>query len=322
VARYAVLGVPVGVVAVACAWDGRVGRPEGALLVGLYVAYVATIWVAERQPPALGETGELAEASAGDGPGGGRIGRELLLVIAGLAAMVIGATVLVDAVRALVSDEVDQVRVSLTVVGFVTGFELVVLAWSAARRGISEAVVAGVVGSWAYNATMTLGAAAVVRPLQIGEPAPLRLPMVAMVLASSPSSPSPAGAARSGRGRRGAPRRVPRLRRPRPALLKPGAGRSGAQDAELVALRVVSTTSPGSCCASARRAPRASSRSTSRSASSQRRSRWTRFFTVFGSGTRWNQSRTSDRSDSTRTEGSSSGSSMPAARSRASSSSS
>ena len=85
--------------------------------------------------------------------------------------------------RALVSDEVDQVRVSLTVVGFVTGFELVVLAWSAARRGISEAVVAGVVGSWAYNATMTLGAAAVVRPLQIGEPAPLRLPMVAMVLA-------------------------------------------------------------------------------------------------------------------------------------------
>ena len=97
--------------------------------------------------------------------------------------MVIGATVLVDAVRTLVAAEVDQVRVSLTVVGFVTGFELVVLAWSAARRGITEAVVAGVIGSYAYNATMTLGAAAVVRPLRIGDPTLLRLPMAAMVLA-------------------------------------------------------------------------------------------------------------------------------------------
>ena len=33
------------------------------------------------------------------------------------------------------------------------------LAWSSARRGISDAVVAAVIGSFAYNATMTLGAA-------------------------------------------------------------------------------------------------------------------------------------------------------------------
>jgi cation:H+ antiporter len=48
------------------------------------------------------------------------------------------------------------------VVGFATAFELVVLAWSAARRGATEAVVAAVVGSYAYNATMTLGASALV----------------------------------------------------------------------------------------------------------------------------------------------------------------
>lgn len=30
------------------------------------------------------------------------------------------------------------------------------LAWSATRRGMSEAVIAAVVGSFAYNATMTL----------------------------------------------------------------------------------------------------------------------------------------------------------------------
>lgn len=71
----------------------------------------------------------------------------------------------------------------MTIVGFATGFELVVLAWSSARRGISEAVVAGVVGSYAYNATMTLGVAALVEPLRISDAVPLRLPMLVMLAA-------------------------------------------------------------------------------------------------------------------------------------------
>lgn len=104
-------------------------------------------------------------------------------MLAGLGAMVVGATLLVDGVRDLVDAEADQARVSLTIVGFATGFELVVLAWSAARRGISDAVVAGVVGSYAYNATMTLGAAAVVKPLRITDGELLHVPMVAMLVA-------------------------------------------------------------------------------------------------------------------------------------------
>src|SRR5205807_7431818 len=96
-----------------------------------------------------------------DGSPGRRVGKELLVVVAGLMAMVGGALLLVDGVRDLVGTEAERATVSLTIVGFATGFELVVLAWSASRRGISEAVVAGVVGSYAYNATMTLGAAAV-----------------------------------------------------------------------------------------------------------------------------------------------------------------
>jgi len=180
--RYGLLGLPVGATAVAFAWDGRVERLEGLVLVTAYVAYVAAIWHAERQPPALGETGELDEA-LGQVPGGRRVGRELGMVVAGLAAMVIGATLLVDGVRNLVDAEADQTRLSLTIVGFATGFELVVLAWSSARRGISEAVVAGVVGSYAYNATMTLGAAALIKPLRIIDTAPLRLPMLAMLAA-------------------------------------------------------------------------------------------------------------------------------------------
>ncbi len=179
VRRYALFGLPVGATAVLVIWDGQVGRAEGAVLVVLYVAYVAAIWIAERHPPALGETAELGEAHD-PAP---RIGRELLLVLAGLAGMVIGAYLLVEGGRGLANADDTQTRLSLTVVGFATAFELVVLAWSAARRGISETVVAAVVGSFAYNATMTLGTAALARPLRIADAAPIRLPALAMLTA-------------------------------------------------------------------------------------------------------------------------------------------
>lgn len=110
--RYGLLGLPVGATAVAFAWDGEVGRLEGLVLVAAYLAYVTIIWIAERRPPALGETAELEEALDGPGVTERRVGRELGVVFAGLVTMVIGATLLVDGVRNLVQAEADQARVS------------------------------------------------------------------------------------------------------------------------------------------------------------------------------------------------------------------
>lgn len=180
--RYAALALPAGALAVWFAWDGRVGRAEGGVLVAAYVGYVALIWVRERRPPSLGETGELEEVATST-TSGGRVGRELGLVVVGTVAIVVGATMLVEAVRRFTDVEADQTRLSLTIVGFATAFELVVLAWSSARRGISDAVVAAVVGSYAYNATMTLGAAAVITPLGVSDATLLRPPMLGMVAA-------------------------------------------------------------------------------------------------------------------------------------------
>jgi cation:H+ antiporter len=180
--RYAVLALPAGVLAVVFAWDGEVGRLDGLVLVAAYTAYVALIWVRERRPPSLGETGELDDVAT-SGASTSRVGRDLVLVVIGTAAIVVGATLLVEAVRRLTDVEADQTRLSLTVVGFATAFELVVLAWSSARRGISDAVVAAVVGSYAYNATMTLGAAAVITPLDIADASLLHIPMLGMLAA-------------------------------------------------------------------------------------------------------------------------------------------
>jgi cation:H+ antiporter len=181
VLRYGLLGLPLAAVAAAMAWDGRVTRLEGAVLVGLYVAFIALIWFVERRPPALGETAELGAAAAAPADRKSRVGKELGFVVAGVAAMAGGAVLVVDGVRHLSHVESTQTRLGLVIVGFATAFELVVLAWSAARRGVSEAVVAGVVGSYAYNVTMSLGAGALARPLHLAGAGQLHGPWLVMI---------------------------------------------------------------------------------------------------------------------------------------------
>jgi cation:H+ antiporter len=178
--RYALLGLPLGMVGTWFAWDGNVSRSEGITLVALYVAYVSLIWTVERHPPTLGEVGELAQAQSHRSDSR-RVGHDLIFVLLGIAAMASGATLLVEAVRRISHIESTQTKLGLTVVGFATGFELVVLAWSASRRGASEAVVAGVVGSFAYNVTMTLGAAALAHPLILQSVRQLHIPLLAML---------------------------------------------------------------------------------------------------------------------------------------------
>lgn len=181
VLRYALLGLPLGAIGVWFAWDGTVTRFEGAILIVLYLAYVATIWIFERKPPSLGEVEEIEEAAAHRVSRAPRAGRDLGFVLAGITAMSVGALILVEAVRRITQVEATQTVLGLTLVGFATGFELVVLAWSAARHGASEAAIAGVVGSFAYNVTMTTGAAAVIRPLLLHEATQLHVRMLLML---------------------------------------------------------------------------------------------------------------------------------------------
>jgi len=72
VMRYATLGLPLGAIAAWMAWDGVVTRLQGAVLVGLYIIYVAAIWMIERRPPALGEVHELEEAEHAAATAGAR----------------------------------------------------------------------------------------------------------------------------------------------------------------------------------------------------------------------------------------------------------
>ena len=161
---YAVGAAVAGLLAV-LALLGGIGSGEGALLLLAYAGLVALVWRREQAPPVIGELAELAELAEPDDEGDDDSDRapalSLLLVGVGLALMTAGGVLAVEGATRLVAavDRTDT-AVGLTVLGLVTTAELFAIVLAAARRGVQEVAVAAVVGSAAYNATATLGAAA------------------------------------------------------------------------------------------------------------------------------------------------------------------
>jgi cation:H+ antiporter len=164
VRQYALMAAVAAGLAVLVLLDGRVSRVEGGFLVTAYVGLVALVWWREREPPALGELAELDDTEGDDQPR--RPAAALLLALAGVALMVVGGDLAVrGAERVVASLGRTDSAVGLTVLALATTAELFALVLSAARHDVPEIAVAGVVGSAAYNATATLGAAALARPL-------------------------------------------------------------------------------------------------------------------------------------------------------------
>jgi cation:H+ antiporter len=124
------------------------------------------VWVRERQPPAIGELAELQEEGEQESREAGRTWRGLVLVLAGIGIMAFGGWVAVIGAEHLVAAlGVAESVVGLSIVALATTAELFALAVSAHRHDLSELAVAGVVGSAGYNATVTLGGAALARPI-------------------------------------------------------------------------------------------------------------------------------------------------------------
>ncbi len=171
VREYAVGAALAGASAVAVLLDGNVSRLEGSLLVAVYAALVAAVWWRERQPPLIGEAAEAADGDAEKGAGEagpGSAWQPLALALVGVAIMLGGGWVAVEGATRLVVDlGIRDSVIGLTLLALATTAELFALAWSATRREITELAVAAVIGSAAYNATVSLGAAAISQPLAV-----------------------------------------------------------------------------------------------------------------------------------------------------------
>jgi cation:H+ antiporter len=164
---YALWSALAGGLAALLVAGGIIGRWQGGLLLAAYLAGVALLWWREREPPVIGEAAEDAEDGEDGGSRPAALG--LALALGGVALMAAGGWLAVGgAERVVAALRLTDTAVGLTLLALATTAELFALAWAAMRRGVSEIAVAGVIGSVAYNATASLGVAALVRPLAVG----------------------------------------------------------------------------------------------------------------------------------------------------------
>lgn len=203
VRTYAVLSAVAGGLAVLALLSGDVGRVEGGLLLVAYAALVALVWWREKEPPSLGELAEVDEdGTDGDEDEQRRPAVALGLAVVGIALMLAGGDLAVrGAIRVVDSLGRTDSAVGLTILALATTAELFALVLTAVRHDVPEIAVAGVVGSATYNATATLGAAALARPLDVEGGGLLAsavlaalLPLVVVALAIRGRLGRPAGA--------------------------------------------------------------------------------------------------------------------------------
>lgn len=162
------LDVPLMIGVSLLAWvlvlDGNFSRAEGVLFfLGAVVYTVVLVMMGRREAAASGPEEGAPPKSA---PG---IARDLVLAVAGLALLVLGARWLVDSsitiARAI---GVSELIIAVTVVAAGTSLPEVATSITAALRGERDIAVGNVVGSNIFNLLCVLGGAAALSPEGVG----------------------------------------------------------------------------------------------------------------------------------------------------------
>ncbi len=176
------LDVPLMVVAsllvYGLAWDGALGRAEGALLFASVVAYTGFQVVTSRRQgaaaaaaaPTPGGAPDEFEREFGPRGGGGRVALTSGgLVLLGLALLVGGSQLLVEgAVMLARALGLSELVIGLTVVAVGTSLPELATSLLAASRGERDIAVGNVVGSNIFNLLCVLGLGALASPAPIG----------------------------------------------------------------------------------------------------------------------------------------------------------
>lgn len=149
------------------AWDGAIGRFDGALLAGLLAAYIVFVIVQSRRNPSAAVEAEYDEALAIDPKRGWdrHWAVQVAMVLVGLALLVQGSNWLVQgAVTFATWLGVSELVIGLTIVAAGTSLPEVATSVLAALRGERDIAVGNVVGSNLFNLLGVLGVASLVSP--------------------------------------------------------------------------------------------------------------------------------------------------------------
>ena len=152
---------------------GPISRIEGVLLLLLFAGYtIVLLRTDQKGVQNLTSLEMLEDDDDDDDDEPSNYSRQmqrwhlLALTIIGLLAMAIGGSFIVDGAHQLISSTgLGEGVIGATIVSLGTGAEMIALGMTAARKRQTDVLVGGILGSFAYNLMVTLGLAAVVRPL-------------------------------------------------------------------------------------------------------------------------------------------------------------
>ncbi|MFA9504754.1 calcium/sodium antiporter [Natrinema sp. H-ect1] len=171
-------------IAVAVLANGLVSRLEGAVLLALLAGYLAALVIAVKNGD---EAAEPTGDSSGATDGAGRdvwLGLEVGRTVAGLAIVIVGGRVLVDAAVGLaLSVGISEWVIGATIVAAGTSLPELVTSVVAARQADTGIAAGNVVGSSVFNVLGVLGLAAAARPLAVDPAVVLALGWLAAVTA-------------------------------------------------------------------------------------------------------------------------------------------
>lgn len=154
---------------VALSFNAVITRIEGAVLFAGIIAYIGfnyRLWKTARARENNEAPGILKDAEKAAVVESGL--KQALLIIAGIAFVVIGAQVLIDAVVVIMDRiGVSEKFIGLTVIAFGTSLPELATSVVAALRREMDISIGNLVGSNVFNILSVLGAAAMVRPITI-----------------------------------------------------------------------------------------------------------------------------------------------------------
>ena len=143
--------------------DGELGRGDALLLLAGFVYLLGLVMRGAREEPDAVQD-ELGELAAPGGPPW----RDVVWLLLGLAGLIGGATLMVDAAVAIARMwGWSELLIGLTVVAIGTSLPELASSLLAARRGQTDIAVGNVVGSNLFNILLILGATAAFQPLPV-----------------------------------------------------------------------------------------------------------------------------------------------------------
>lgn len=144
-----------------------IARWTGALLITFLFIYLWSTWRLERNSTLASADLHRAESHSYD-PAPPGLFASLAFAVGGIAALVVGADLLVQGAVALaLSAGISESVIGLTIIAIGTSLPELVATLAAAAKGRSDVAFGNVIGSNIYNVFGVLGVTALVRPLTI-----------------------------------------------------------------------------------------------------------------------------------------------------------